>query len=426
MNEIGAQAGKGADSASSDVVGEETRKIRRVALFSFVLNLALAAMKGALAVLTGSLAVTASAIDSGTDCVASVALYAGLRLSTRKTPGFPLGLYKIENVISVVVAFFIFLAGYEIAREALRPASTAPSFSLWVVLLLAVATLATFLFGRYVLRVGKRTESPTLRAEGRHRQVDVLSSSLVLASVALSYIGVDVAFRGITLDQAAAVLVLVFIAHAGWQLLRDGMRVLLDASIDARTLMEIQSIIEEEPAVAEVKSLVGRNAGRFRFLQADLALRTEDLQKAYRISERVKKRIRERVPRVERITVHYEPRERSHARIAIPLADRSGGLSEHFGEAPYFALVNIHLSNRSIESQKVMKNPCLGVDKGKGICVAEWLVQQGVDEVLLKDEMKHRGPGYVFSDAGVPMKAVSAGDLREVLEIRLSPDFEAE
>ncbi len=98
---------------------EETRQIQRVALYGLLLNLGLAGMKGILAIASGSLAVAAGAIDLATDAVASAAIYGGLRLSALKSSRFPLGLYKIENLISVFVAFFIFLAGYEVIRRVL-------------------------------------------------------------------------------------------------------------------------------------------------------------------------------------------------------------------------------------------------------------------------------------------------------------------
>jgi divalent metal cation (Fe/Co/Zn/Cd) transporter len=97
----------------------ESNLIIKVARQAFWLNFALALLKTVLAYTTNSLAVTAGAIDSGTDAVASLILYGGLKLSLRKSPSFPLGLYKIENLISVLVAFFIFFAGYEIFRQVL-------------------------------------------------------------------------------------------------------------------------------------------------------------------------------------------------------------------------------------------------------------------------------------------------------------------
>lgn len=394
----------------------ESRRIQRVAFYALLLNLALAAGKAAMAVYSDSLALTASAIDSATDAVASLVLLGGLRLSTRKTRNFPLGLYKIENVLSVVVALFIFLAGYEIAREAFSPGTFRPRVSVLVIGLQAAATAAVFVFGRYALGVGRQSGSPTLVAEGRHRQVDSLSSLIVLASLALGYFGIEWRVAGVGVDQAAAVLVLVFIAHTGWELLSDGMRVLLDASIDFDTLDRVRTIVEKEPMVSEVKSLVGRNAGRFRFLNIRISLRATDLEKAHKVSERIEQKIRRRISHVEGVTIHYEPQKSTYRRIAVPLDKRAGELSDHFGEAPFFAVIKVRSADGGLEEQRVVENPHRKLEKGKGLRVAEWLVGQKIDEVRIRQEIKNKGPGYVFADAGLTIRLTDARHIDAVLE----------
>ncbi|MGQ9631291.1 MAG: cation transporter [bacterium] len=42
---------------------------------------------------------------------------AGLKIAKRKSKSFPYGLYKVENLVSLVTSFAIFFAGYEIVRE---------------------------------------------------------------------------------------------------------------------------------------------------------------------------------------------------------------------------------------------------------------------------------------------------------------------
>ena len=394
----------------------ETRRIRQVALYALLLNLALAAVKAAMAVYTDSLALTASAIDSGTDAVASLVLLVGLWLSARKTRKFPLGLYKIENVLSVVVALFIFLAGYEIVREAFSTTGVPTHISVLIIGLQALATTATMLFGWYALRIGRQTESPTLVAEGRHRQVDSLSSLIVLISLVLSSFGLDWELAGIGMDQAAAVLVLVFIAHTGWELLSDGMRVLLDASIDFETLEQIRNIVKEDPMVADVVSLVGRSAGRFRFLNIRITVRTTDLEKAHAVSERIERRIRENISHVEGVTIYYEPRKATHRRIAVPLDSSEGELSDHFGDAPFFALLRVRNADGAVEERQILENPYQDLERGKGLRVAEWLVGKQVDEVRLRDRIEHKGPAYVFADAGLSVVQTGTGDLESLLE----------
>jgi predicted Fe-Mo cluster-binding NifX family protein len=284
---------------------------------------------------------------------------------------------------------------------------------------LAGSSLAIFGFGQYALHVGKKTRSPVLIAEGRHRQVDVLSSIVVLISVLFSYFDLQIDVMGISIDRIGAALILLFIAKTGGELLSDGMRVLLDASIDFPTLNKIRRLIHQESAVDEIKSLIGRNAGRYRFIQADITLTVNDLEAAHNISEAIEQRILTQIPNIEKITIHYEPKVRTHDILALPLSDKSGQISPHFGEAPYFALLHRHIDKHTIDAKKVMENPHCTVSTAKGIRVAEWLVDQKITHVGIKEDVSHKGPGYVLSSAGIKIIRISSkhlsGAVREIM-----------
>lgn len=399
----------------------DTHQIFKIAGLAFLLNLILTLVKVPLAILTGSLAITASAIDSGTDAVASLVIYCGVRLSTRKTRSFPLGLYKLENVASVTISLFIFIAGYEIVKQIFSSSDSLPQITPISIFLLAGSSLSIFVFGQYALHVGKKTRSPVLIAEGRHRQVDVLSSIVVLVSVLFSYFDLQTDVMGISIDRLGAALILLFIAKTGGELLSDGMRVLLDASIDFPTLDKIRNLIRQEPALDEIKSLIGRNAGRYRFIQADITLNVNDLEAAHKISEAIEHRILTQIPNIEKITIHYEPKVRTHDILALPLSDKSGQISPHFGEAPYFALLHRHIDKHTIDAKKIMENPYCTVSKAKGIRVAEWLVDQKITHVGIKEDVSHKGPGYVLSSAGIKIIRFSSKKLSgAVREIKIS------
>ncbi|MCK9275139.1 MAG: cation diffusion facilitator family transporter [Syntrophales bacterium] len=407
----------GSGKGEMEARGRESGQIRRIALYGFLLNLGLAGVKFFASFLSNSLAVTASAIDSATDSVSSLILYIGLRLSFRKTSTFPLGRYKIDNLLSVVVALFIFYAGYEIIRRVFSPQAAPPEMSVTVVLLMAASTLATFLFGRYAVAAGRRTESPTLVAEGRHREVDSLSSVAVLLAVLLIYFDLEFAFYGVTIDQIAAVLVLLFIAHTGWDLLHSGMRVLLDASLDKDELSHVRQIIESEPLVADIRSLVGRKAGRFRFLQATITMRTDDLKKAHTITEDIESRIHENIPHVERVVIHYEPESGAYRRIALPLEDKKGELSlDPFGTSPFFLIARLHIPDGSIKEEEVVENPFRAGKRSSQVHIAEWLVSKNVDAVILAGKLRQKAPRYVFSSAGTRILTVSAKNRMEALD----------
>jgi predicted Fe-Mo cluster-binding NifX family protein len=189
------------------------------------------------------------------------------------------------------------------------------------------------------------------------------------------------------------------------------------------TLAAIRELIDSEPLVAEVKQVTGRNAGRYRFVEAEIVLRTQDLLKSQQVQAHIEEQIRQQVSNVERVLIHAEPLRRTHLRYAVPLADPAGSISAHFGEAPYFALAKVRLADKWAEEQEILANPYARLEKGKGLRVAEWLVQQKVDVVLMAEDLQGKGPAYVFGDAGVDVLQTSARTLAEAIE-STSPAWE--
>lgn len=382
--------------------------VERVGWYSIGVNVFLTALNLSIAAASGSLAVAAETVHNLVDLVASIAVLAGLKISRRESKDFPYGLYKVENVVAVVVALLIFFTGYEIASEALlspeREATVNPLMLGGVV----VALLVPLAFSFYEMRVGKAANSPSLVADAQEYRAHVFSSGVVLLALAGQMVGLP-------LDRIAALVIVVLIAKTGWELLVDGMRVLLDASLDPETLAQVRAILAGDPHVVGVTALTGRNAGRYRFVEAEIALRTHDLDKAHAVSAGLESAIKAQVPYVDRVLIHYEPMARTHLRYAVPLEDAAGPVSEHFGEAPYFALATIRTADGALERQEIVANPFLEEPKAKGIRVAEWLVSQKTDVVLMKESLKGRGPEYVFGDAGIEVQIVAAEQLAAAL-----------
>jgi len=383
--------------------------IERWGWYSIAVNVILAAINLVIAAASGSLAVEAEMVHNLVDLLTAVGVLIGLKLSTRKSKTFPYGLYKLENVVTVVLAVMIFFTAYEIAQDAIFTPTRQATVDPWMLAGVIVATVIPLVFSHFELRAAQEANSPSLIAEAKEYRVHVFTSGLVFAALLAQWFDFP-------LDRVAALVIVVAIGKTGWDLLSDGMRVLLDASLDTDTILQIREIIAAEPTVAELKWVTGRNAGRFRFVEAEVTLRVRDLGKAETATRRIEAQIRQAVPYVERVLLHAEPVERTHLCYAVPLADPSGAISDHFGEAPYFALVTVHLAEGAVEEQQIIANPYKDVEKAKGIRVAEWLVVQKVDVVLLKESLRGRGPVYVFGDAGVEMQETAAATLMEALE----------
>lgn len=384
------------------------KKLERMGIYSLLVNIGLVVLKLGLAALSGSLALAASATDSAVDIFGSVAVLIGLMIAKRKTETFPFGLYKVENMVSIVIALLVLFAGYEIAKEALLAPSRRLITEWWMLAGVGLTVLVPYLFSRYELRVGRATNSPSLMAEARHFQTDVLSSGIVFVSLVAGGLGFAV-------DRVAALLIVPFIAKSGWDLMVDGMKVLLDASLDAETLAQVRALVEAYPRVAGVKSVVGRNSGRYRFLQADIEVHTTDLKKAHRLSEELEEAIRAAVSNVERVVIHYEPRVKTSHVYGVPLEDPTGTVSDHLGRAPYFAIIEVSADEGDLLRQEIVANPHRDLEKQKGIEVAKMLVRQGVDVLLVKESLEGRGPSFVLADAGVETRLSESSMLQEIL-----------
>jgi len=378
----------------------------RVGIYSLLVNLGLVAAKLSLSFVTGSIALRADAIHSGVDIFGSLALIVGLVLANRKSRDFPYGLYKVENVVSVIISVLLFVTAYEIAREAILSESSTVPYSGWVLAVVGALILVPLLFSRYEVRVGQKYNSPSLIADGRQFRADVLASSIVFFALLAQYFGFP-------LDRIAAGVVALFIVRAGWGLLWNSMRVLLDASVDSETLGKIRSVIQAEPAVTSIQNLTGRNSGRYVFVEATVALRVSDLKQAHLVSQRIEHNIKETECCVDRVLIHSEPVLKTELRYAVPLANRQGDISSHFGESPHFALLDFDTHQRHIARREIVDNPHAGLKKGKGIKVAQFLFQYKPDVIVTREELSGKGPGYAFAEAGVETVRTEAASLDE-------------
>ena len=388
---------------------ETESTILRVALYSLLLNLSLAFAKLVLSIVTGSLALRADAIHSSVDIFGSLALIMGLIISSRKSSSFPYGLYKVENLVSILISLLLFLTAYEIVREALTEERLINPYGEWVLLAVGLMIPIPILFGRFEVGMGQKANSPSLIADGSQFKADAFTASIVLFALLGQRFGIP-------LDRVAAIVIAIFVVKAGWDILVSGMRVLLDASVDTQTQDRIRAAIGAEPTVSAIKGVTARNSGRYLFVEVNVELRITDLKKAHQASERMEKKIREAVPHVDRVLIHYEPRSRIQISYALPLADVNGEISRHFGTAPYFALVEIDLQRKAVSRQEVLANPHKDLAKARGLKVAEFLLLHKPDVVITRENLSGKGPGYVFAEAGVETVRTEAGSLEEVIE----------
>lgn len=293
----------------------------KVSLYSILVDIALFILKGCAAFLSGSISAMAEAIHSSIDLLASVIVFIGLKISKKKSRQFPYGLYKVENLVSILVAVFILYAGYEIVLEAVLGESSVikhfyPVFGIYVIIF-----IFTYTFSRYELHIAKKIGSPSLIADGKHKRIDMFSVGVVMIGLAGEYIG----FR---IDKIAALIIVLFILKTSIEIIINTLRVLLDGSLEEEKIDKIRDIILAEPSVKEVKELRGRNSGNYIFVEANIVVDSKSFNEAHKATERIENAIRKELNNVEMIRIHYEPAEINMAKGDVSLPDRRKWFTE--------------------------------------------------------------------------------------------------
>lgn len=381
----------------------------KTAFLSVLTNASLVGIKSALAIFSGSLAIQADAIHSLTDVVSSAIVLIGIKISKRRSRSFPYGLYKIENLVALGTAFLIIAAGYEIVEEVF---TGRPRILLSHIPLAAggvcITILITWLFSRYELKKGLETGSPSLVADARHVWTDMLSSMVILISLLGS------AF-GFVLDRYAALIVVAFIGRAAIHIFLDAVRVLLDASLDYESMSRIREIVMADPRVVNIKEMRARNAGRYKFVELDLILRVKELKKGHLASEEIKQRIKCDLENVDHVVIHYEPQKKDYITLSIPLSEDRRTVSEHFGEAAFFRVLTQRTRDGVIIADSILTNSYTQEEKAKGIKVANWLLEKGLDVLIVRKDLAGKGAGFALGNADVEILITRETDAEKAL-----------
>ncbi|WP_123534920.1 cation diffusion facilitator family transporter [Halosimplex salinum] len=286
---------------------DRPRVLRRVGLLLLAVNVALALVKGAAWLATGSLAVESEAINSTADSVYSLVTVAGLYLTTRP-PDFehPHGHERIEPFVGLFVALGIFAAGgavlYQSANSLLSGDVTV-SRGPTAVAVLVVAAVTKYGLYRYVLAAGERNNSPALTATALDNRNDILTASAAIVGVLGAGAGYPI------LDPLAAVVVAIGIVYTGVEVVRDNLGYLVGRAPPEELRREIVRRALSHPDVEGAHDVIAHYVGP----EIDVSLHIEvegdrTLREAHDIESAVVASIRD-LPEVDDVFVHVDPRE---------------------------------------------------------------------------------------------------------------------
>ena len=242
---------------------ERETAIIRTSAIGIAANVALAAFKAAVGILSNSIAVTLDAVNNLSDAISSIITIVGTKLSNKKADReHPFGHGRIEYITTTVIAAIIMYAGISSLIKSIQDIMdpVTPDYSPLSLVIIAIAVLVKIILGHYVRSVGNRVNSDTLIASGSDALFDATLSTSVLTA-ALIFI-----FTKISLEAYVGVIISVFIIKASIELLQGSIKEIIGMRPDAALSTLIYDIVKEDPDAEDVYDLIIHNYGPDRFV----------------------------------------------------------------------------------------------------------------------------------------------------------------
>ena len=223
-----------------------------------IVNLILALSKYFAGILSGSISVTADAINNLSDAGSSIISLIGVKLSAKPADkGHPYGHGRVEYISALAVSFVVLLMGIELFRSSVdKIINPVPVKFNWVsLIILIVSILAKLWLGLFNRTLGKRINSSPMMAVMKDSFSDCLATGVALIAIIIS------AFSDVSVDGYLGVIVAGFIFLAGFNILKETMADLLGKPADREFTEEIEKKILSYDKIVGVHDLIIHDYG---------------------------------------------------------------------------------------------------------------------------------------------------------------------
>jgi len=249
-------------------------------------------LKLTIGIFSGSVAVLASAIDSVLDLFVSVFNYFAISNSEKPADEhFNYGRGKIEALASVIEGTIITLSGLFLFYVAINKYITGEisQYAQTSIIVMIISLCITIALVLYLNKIAKDTNNMVIKADALHYKTDIWANLAVLVSLVLVYISGNEIF-----DVIIGSLIAIYIIYSAYELIEEGVLVLLDSSLDEDITSKIESIIKNEKDVNDYHWLKTRTAGKNNFVDVHLVFDCViTLMAAHKVSDNIEYKIKQ-------------------------------------------------------------------------------------------------------------------------------------
>jgi ferrous-iron efflux pump FieF len=280
---------------------------KRATIVASGVALILVVAKLVIGIVSGSIAVLASAIDSILDFSISIFNFFAIKTSEEDpTNTFQYGKGKIQAIAAVIEGTIITLSGIFIIYKAFEKAITSGQTHLLLpsIYVMIFSIIVTFLLVRYLLSIAKKTDNLVIKSDALHYQTDLWSNGIILLSLLLVWLsGYDI------IDAIFGFAIGIYIIYSAVGIIIEGIKILLDHALPQEQIDTISKIISSHPRVNSFHWLKTRTDGSSNFVEFHIVLEPDMLLlDAHRIAEQIEEEI-SKIDLNKRwiITPHFDP-----------------------------------------------------------------------------------------------------------------------
>lgn len=382
----------------------------------------LSVLKGIVGFWFGSLVLLTDALHSFTDLVANTASLIGLRIAQRKPDEkFAFGYFKAENLSALFISLFILYGVYELFLNGLNALSETPSLTnpLFPAAAAMISIITSYLLSKYLISRGEDTGSQSLVANGKEKKVDVITSSIVLVAIILSYYQVPYVEGLVTIGLS------LLIFREGLESAKNSIFSLMDVSPSKEVERKVLQALSEVSGVEGYKNLRLRRSGPFILGELEAIVRKQvKVNEARRICDRIEEKAKQKVGEIKSLTISVQPYEPEERLVVLPVQDDDKTIMQHFGRAEQFLLAKVR--GGEVVSERTINNKFKNENVRAGLKAARFLVDEGVDAIVLKEVGEisfhvlrdHLVQVYLTreKDSGKSLEKLLSGELEELGE----------
>jgi ferrous-iron efflux pump FieF len=290
------------------------RLMRRAAIASMSVAVTLIAAKTAAWLLTGSVSMLSSLVDSSLDLVGSMITFIAIRHALEPADNeHRFGHGKAEALAGMTQAGFIIASAggvlLTIVDRFLHPQAVQQEIVGVGVSGFAVAlTLLLMTYQGYVVR---RTGSIAVDADKSHYMADLVTNVSVGVGLFLSGL-----LRQPMIDVTVALGVAVYLVASALGIARTSIDVLMDRELPDADRQRLLDLVRNHPGVRNVHDLRTRSSGLTRFIQMHVVLHPAmSLGRAHVVGDAIESEILATFPGAE-VILHIDPWNDGEARLA--------------------------------------------------------------------------------------------------------------